>query len=169
MLVTLKKEILFIFKHTMRNILLCRCSDKWGGYAPLVLRVATGIVFFAHGVMKLTMGVSGVGAFLGMLGFPLSSVFAVILIAIEVVGGLALIAGFMTHWAAKLTGLAMLVALLVVFAPKGLVLGGEGGFVLLLIAASVSLMITGPGKFALDNILLRKMQPGSRPGSTSGL
>jgi putative oxidoreductase len=119
--------------------------------------------------MKLTMGVSGVGAFLGMLGFPLPGVFAVILIAVEVVGGLALITGFMTHWAAKLTALDMLVALLVVFAPKGFALGGEGGFVLLLLAASVSLMITGPGKFALDNILLRKMQPGSRPDVTSGL
>ncbi len=153
----------------MRNILLCRCSDKWSGYAPLVLRVATGIVFLVHGIGKLMMGVSGVSGFLGGLGFPIPGVFAVILIGIEVIGGLALIAGFMTHWAAKFTGLAMLVALLVIFAPKGFVLGGEGGFVLLLIASSVSLMITGPGKFALDNILLRKMQPGSRPDVTSAL
>lgn len=153
----------------MRNILLCRCSDNWSGYAPFILRVATGIVFFVHGVGKLMMGVTAVSSFLGGLGFPIPGVFAVILIAIEVVGGLALIAGFMIHWAAKFTGLTMLVALLVIFAPKGLVLGGEGGFVLVLIASSVSLMITGPGKFALDNILLRKMQPSSRPDMTSSL
>lgn len=149
----------------MRNILLCRCSDKWSGYAPLILRIGTGIVFFVHGVGKLLMGVTAVSGFLGSLGFPMPSIFAVILIAIEVVGGLALITGFMTHWAAKFTGLAMLVALLIVFAPKGLVLGGEGGFVLLLLAASVSLMITGPGKFALDNLLIRKTQ--SQPRSDS--
>ncbi|TSC61392.1 MAG: hypothetical protein Athens041674_782, partial [Parcubacteria group bacterium Athens0416_74] len=39
-------------------MLNCNCSSAWGGYAPLVLRVATGLVFAMHGYQKLTqMGV----------------------------------------------------------------------------------------------------------------
>jgi putative oxidoreductase len=138
----------------MFGILNCDCSSKWGGYAPLVLRVVTGLIFAMHGYQKLTqMGVSGVAGFLDGLGFPLASVFAVILIAVELLGGLALIAGFMTHWAAKLCAIVAVVALFTVHIANGFFMSGNGyEFILLILAASVSLMISGPGAFSVDGM-----------------
>ncbi|MBI4120850.1 MAG: DoxX family protein [Parcubacteria group bacterium] len=126
--------------------------------APLVLRIATGLVFFTHGYMKLTtQGVPGVSGFLGSLGFPAPDAFAMILIAVELLGGAALIFGLFTHWAAKLTGIVALVALLVVHIDKGFfVQAGGYEFVLLLLAATISIMITGAGKYSLDYHLFKK-------------
>jgi putative oxidoreductase len=145
-----------LFTH-MKALLYCDCSGKWGAYAPLVLRVATGLVFAMHGYQKLTqMGVDGVAGFLGSLGFPLATFFAVILIAVELLGGVALILGLFTHWAAKLTAIVALVALLTVHASKGFFIS-EGGieFILVLLAASISLMISGAGAFSLDGRMKR--------------
>ncbi len=135
-------------------MLNCNCSSAWGGYAPLILRVATGLVFAMHGYQKLTqMGVEGVAGFLGGIGFPLASVFAVILIAVELLGGAALIVGFMTHWAAKLTAVVALVALITVHLSKGFFISNGGvEFILVLLAASVSLMITGAGAYSVDGM-----------------
>ena len=138
----------------MNGMLNCNCSSAWGGYAPLILRVATGLVFAMHGYQKLTqMGVEGVAGFLGGIGFPLASVFAVILIAVELLGGAALIVGFMTHWAAKLTAVVALVALITVHLSKGFFISNGGvEFILVLLAASVSLMITGAGAYSVDGM-----------------
>ena len=51
------------------NFLNMHWAARWTGWAHLVLRVATGLVFFMHGYQKLTaMGVAGVSGFLGSLG-----------------------------------------------------------------------------------------------------
>ena len=136
----------------------CRCSDKWHDVAPLVLRVATGLVFFVHGYMKLTtQGVPGVSGFLGTLGFPIPDVFAVILIATELVGGAALIAGLFTHWAAKLTAVVAILALVLVHMNNGFLVQGNGyEFILLLFAATISLMVTGAGRYSLDHYLFNR-------------
>lgn len=122
-----------------------------GGYAPFILRVVTGFIFAMHGWMKITGGVANVAGFLGMIGFPVAMVFAYLLIAVEFLGGIALILGFYTHWAAKLTAFVALVAFLTVHVSHGFSLA-NGGFeyIVLLFAASVSIMITGPGMWALD-------------------
>ncbi len=134
----------------MKSIMNCTCADKWGSVAPLVLRVVTGLIFLLHGWMKITvMGIPGVTGMLTSLGFPMPEVFAVLLIAGEVLGGLFLILGLMTHWSAKVTAFIALVALVTVHLSKGFFLPGYE-FILLLLAASVSLMITGPGKYSLD-------------------
>jgi len=102
-------------------------------------------------------GVPGVSGFLSSLGFPVPDVFAVILIAVEFLGGSALIIGLFTHWAAKLTSIVALVALLLVHVNKGfLVQGGGYEFILLLLAATISIIITGPGKYSLDHLLFNK-------------
>ena len=135
----------------MKNILNCACADKWGGYAPFILRVATGLIFAAHGWQKLQMGVPGVSGFLAGLGFPLPDLFAVLLIAAELVGGILLILGAFTHWVAKILAVVALVALVTVHLGNGFFVSGGGyEFILLILAASVSVMITGPGKWALD-------------------
>jgi putative oxidoreductase len=127
------------------------CAEKWGAVAPLVLRVVVGAIFAMHGYQKLTMmGVPGVSGFLTMLGFPMPDVFAVLLIAAELGGGILLILGLWTHWTAKILAFVALVALATVHLSKGFFLPGYE-FILLILAASVSVMITGAGKYSLDH------------------
>lgn len=141
----------------MQNLIDCQCASKWGGFAPLVLRVVTGLVFALHGWQKLEMGVPGVTDFLTSLGFPMPGFFAIVLIAAELIGGILLILGAFTHWAAKVLAVVALVALITVHLPNGFFIANGGyEFILLLLAASVSVMITGPGKWALDSKLRRK-------------
>ncbi len=135
----------------MKNLLNCMCAEKWGAVAPLVLRVVLGLIFAMHGWQKLTMmGIPGVSGFLTMLGFPLPDVFAVLLIAAELGGGILLILGLWTHWTAKVLALVSVVALFSVHASKGFFLPGYE-FILLILAASISVMITGAGKWSLDH------------------
>lgn len=135
----------------MNSILSCECGSKWQDVAPFVLRVATGLIFFMHGWQKLTMfGLDGVTGMLGGMGFPFPAFFAVLLIAAEVVGGAALVLGVFTHWAAKILAIVSIVAWVTVHLKGGFFLSNGGyEFIMLLFAASVSLMITGPGKYAL--------------------
>ncbi len=125
-------------------------------YAPLILRVVTGLVFAMHGYQKLQGGLEGVTGFLTSLGFPAASMFAVILIAVELLGGIALILGAFTHLAAKLTSIVAAVALFTVHLGNGFFVN-EGGyeFILLLLASSLALMIMGPGKWSLDEKMHR--------------
>ena len=140
----------------MKNLMNCMCAEKWGAVAPLVLRVVVGAIFAMHGYQKLTMmGVPGVSGFLTMLGFPMPDVFAVLLIAAELGGGILLILGLFTHWTAKVLAFVALVALVTVHLSKGFFLPGYE-FILLILAASVSVMITGAGKYSLDHKMMKK-------------
>lgn len=131
-------------------------TREWG---LTVLRIVTGIVFFAHGLQKATeFGVGGFAGFLTSLGIPLPGVFAVIVIAVELLGGLALILGLGTRWVAIPLAIDMLVALLTVHLPNGFFAQNNGyELVLTLLAAAVALALTGSGALALDNLLVRRV------------
>lgn len=134
----------------------CQCTTKWGGYAPLVLRVVTGLIFALHGWQKLEMGVPGVTGFLTGLGFPIPGILAVVLIAAELIGGVLLILGAFTHWTAKILAVVAIVALFSVHFANGFFISSGGyEYILLLLAASISIMITGPGKWALDSKMMK--------------
>lgn len=136
----------------MKKFIECVCAEKWGEYAPLVLRVVTGVIFAAHGWQKLQGGVPGVAGFLSSIGFPAAELFAVLLIAAELGGGILLILGAWTHWVAKILAFVALVALLTVHISKGFFISSGGyEFIILIFAASFSLMVTGPGKISLDH------------------
>lgn len=95
-------------------------------YAALVLRVALGVLALAHGLLKVFVFTpAGTVGFFESLGLP--GVLAYATIAIEVVGGLALIAGVFTRYVA----IAMVPVLLgsIVFAHwnAGWLFSNEGG------------------------------------------
>lgn len=128
--------------------------SAWSGYAPLVLRLATGAIFAMHGYQKLQGGLAGTTGFVSSLGFPMPEVFAVLLIAAELVGGIFLILGFLTRLAAKALAIVSLFALFLVHLANGFFMATGGyEFILLLLAASVSLMLTGAGKWSLDRMV----------------
>lgn len=133
------------------NTLTCRCCDACGKYAPVFLRVVTGLIFVVHGYQKWSGGVDQFAGFLSTLGFPAAVFFAWVVTLVEIFGGGALVIGFLTHWAAKLLAIDMIVALFVVHADKGFYVS-DGGyeFVLLLLASVIFFMSTGPGICSVD-------------------
>ena len=70
-------------------------------------------------------------------------------------GGIFLILGAYTHWTAKILAFVALVALVTVHLKNGFMGPGGYEFILLILAASVSLMITGAGKYSLDRKVLK--------------
>ena len=130
----------------------CKCAETWGDVSPLVLRLALGVVFAYHGYDKYLMGVDGVSGFLGSIGIPMATFFAVVLIIVELIGGLFMIFGLFTHWVAKSFVVVSIVAFITVHVGNGFSIG-DGGYeyIITLLAVSISLMITGAGKYSLDH------------------
>lgn len=142
----------------MRKIINCSCMEKCSSFAPTVLRVVVGVTFLMHGWQKVAqVGPAQFGGYLASLGVPLSGFFGYVVTYVEFLGGLALILGLFTHLSAKLLAIDMLVALFLVHINKGF-FASTGGFelVLLLLAATVSIMLGGPGKWAVDNYFKKK-------------
>lgn len=142
----------------MKKLLNCNCLGKFGAVSPLIVRVAVGLIFAMHGWQKLSvMGVGGVEGMLNALGFPMAGLLAVVLIAAELVGGIFLILGVFTHWSAKVLVVVSAVALFAVHLPNGFFLGTGGyEFILLILAATLSVLITGPGKYSLDAKMFKR-------------
>lgn len=118
---------------------------------PIVPRVLIGVVFLAHGIDKFNSGISNVeGAFTGM-GVPVPAASAPVTAVIEVVAGIALIAGLGTRIAAALLSLVMLGALVWVKAEVGIVQGANVDLALL--AGTLTLLVTGPGRLSVDQVI----------------
>lgn len=68
-------------------------------YAALVLRVALGVMFLAHGLLKVfVFTIPGTVGYFQSIGYP--GFFAYLVIFAEVAGGAALIAGFYARYVA---------------------------------------------------------------------
>jgi putative oxidoreductase len=129
-------------------------TSAWG---LLLLRLAVGAVFVMHGGQKIfVMGPRGVAGFLGPLGFPLPLVAAIVLMSVEFLGGLALILGVFTRYAAALLAIVMLVAISVVHLKNGFFLPRGFEFALTLLAANLALVLSGPGALALGGRVFRR-------------
>ena len=124
-------------------------------YGPAVLRLAIGAVFMAHGAQKLFGvwgggGLSGTTALFAHLGLTPAYPLALLAGLIEFGGGLLLLLGALTLFAAlALVGL-MAVAIWRVNFAAGFFLPNGYEFNLALIGALASLMLTGPGALSID-------------------
>ena len=124
------------------------------GWGITVLRVVVGIVFLAHGGQKLFVwGFGGVAGFLGQVGIPAPMLAAVVVTLVELLGGLALLLGLFTRWAAIPLAINMAVAILTVHLRAGFFLPNGYEFALTLLAANVALILLGSGEASLDSLL----------------
>ena len=123
-----------------------RWGNQWAGWAPVLLRVVAGIVFAVAGWMKWQDMTATVG-FFGQVGIPAATFFAYLVSTIELVGGIALIAGLWTRVAAKLLGIIMIVATLMTMNSMGF---QAAQLPLVLFAVCFSLFTTGGGKYSMD-------------------
>jgi putative oxidoreductase len=123
--------------------------------AALIGRIALALIFVESGFSKLTHFGATVGGIAGQ-GVPLPNVAAAIAVVVELGGGLAILAGWMTRWVA----LAIVVFLIVITpifhnywsGPEAARMTNEimfwknvsmlGGFVLL--------FAFGPGRYSID-------------------
>jgi len=129
-----------------------------------LLRLALGIVFFAHGAQKVLGWFGGygfsatMGFFTNMMHIP--APFAFLAICAEFLGGIGLIAGALGRIAAFGIACNMMVAILMVHSHFGLFMNwtgqqkGEGfEYHLLVLAITVALMARGSGAFSVDRAL----------------
>lgn len=127
-------------------------SKTFQDWGILILRVVVGLVFMVHGGQKLfLMGIGGTAGFFGSLGVPLPQIAALLVIAVELVGGLALLVGIGTRYVAALLAADMLVAMATVHLPNGFFVDGGGvEFVLTLFAVTLFFALSGAGPLAVD-------------------
>jgi len=124
------------------------------GWGITTLRVVVGIVFLAHGGQKLFVwGFGGMAGFLGQVGIPAPMLAAVVVTLVELLGGLALLLGLFTRWAAIPLAINMAVAILTVHLRAGFFLPNGYEFALTLLAANVALILLGSGEASLDSLL----------------
>lgn len=146
----------------MNSSFFQRLLATGAGHGALALRVPVGIIFAAHGAQKLFgwfggYGLEGTGQFFGSVGLGPGYLMALLAGAVEFFGGLALVLGVLVRPAAAALAAAMLIAVLAVHVDNGF-FADKGGYeyALALLAASVSLVFSGGGRFSADRALARQ-------------
>ncbi len=132
--------------------------------ALFLLRIILGVVFFAHGAQKVFGWFGGYGLS-GTVGYFKNVVHVPTLLAylgpfVEFVGGIALLIGVFTKFAALGIFIMMLVATLKVHLPMGFFLSGKGDgkgqgyeFSLTLAVISLVLVLLGGGFYSIDHLI----------------
>jgi putative oxidoreductase len=142
----------------------------WRQWAPLPLRLMIGYGFVAHGWAKLSRGPAGFSRLLEQIGAPLPEATAWVSVFIEILGGLAILAGAFVAIVSVPLIVMMLVAMFTVHLRYGFsainTIGltadgpqfGPPGYEvnLLYIAVLLALILAGAGPFSIDRLLARR-------------
>ena len=120
-------------------------------YAALLLRVALGVLFLAHAGLKIFVFTpAGTAQFFGSLGLP--PALAYLIIALELVGGVALVLGLYSRIAALALVPGLLGAILTVHGQAGFFFDNPRGgweYPALWIVGLLAVSLLGDGAFAL--------------------
>ena len=122
----------------------------WQSVALLILRLVVGTAFILHGLPKIRNPMH-------WMGDKVSPVLQLASAVAEFGGGIALIIGFLTPFAAAALVINMIFALALVHLPKGDTFvnpaGGSFELPLVYLALMIGLIATGPGRFSIDSLL----------------
>lgn len=137
-----------------RNSAFTRAVPDLG---PLLLRLTLGIVFISSGWGKLN-DLDKVTEFFTELGIVAPKLNAVVVACTECFGGVAVLFGLATRLSALPLAFTMVVALVTVLLPDSasvveLVASSEFAYLVMFL----SLVTTGPGRWSVDHIVLRRM------------
>ncbi|MEK7498540.1 MAG: DoxX family protein [Patescibacteria group bacterium] len=119
-------------------------------YSWVLLRIIVGLIFFKHGFPKLK-DLKGTATMFDGMGFRPGHLWGTFVALLEVVGGFALVFGFLSQPFALLFAIEMLVATLMVKRKMGLVNGYE--FDLILLAACLAIFSGGSGVLSIDQAI----------------
>jgi putative oxidoreductase len=132
--------------------------EEGASWGLLFLRLGVGMVFLMHGYPKMTgrsndpkVNREGLTRSIRRLGLPLPSHLALSVGTLELTGGLMLIVGLWTRWAALALAMIMAVASARNFVEKGFL--GSADFPLSLLATLLGLTFLGGGLISLDRLL----------------
>jgi putative oxidoreductase len=131
-------------------------------FAPFFLRIALAAVFFVHGVQKTFGWFGGVGwsktiaLWTSAEGYSLPYVLAAFFVVAELAVCVALFFGFLTRLAAL--AVVAVVGGILIFVQEVTTFESVE-FPILLIAAGLSLMITGAGSFSMDRAISVNLLP----------
>lgn len=114
----------------------------------LLIRLAVGGVFIAHGLQKVLDLDMTVG-FFTTVGLP--AFLAYVVTAIELLGGIAVLLGLWTEIAGILIALVMVGAIYTVKGKMGFLGGYELDLTLML--AALALAVSGPGRYTVKRLL----------------
>jgi putative oxidoreductase len=117
------------------------------------LRIVIGIILIPHGYQKLFGGIEKFVPNVVKLGFPFTlapTAFAYAAALAEFLGGILLVIGLLTRWAALFAAVNMAVAIFKVHLHHGLTGSGGFEFPLALLAGCVALMLLGGGRASMD-------------------
>ena len=125
-------------------------DNRTAPYGILLLRVALGVMFLAHGLTKLLVFTpAGTAGFFESIGFP--GFLAYPVIAFEIIGGALLVLGVYARWVAAAAVIQLFMASTVHFGNGWSFTNANGGWeypVFLTIAAAV-IALAGDGAAAL--------------------
>ena len=151
---------------------------QWRQWAPLPLRLIIGYGFMAHGWAKLSRGPAEFAKLLEQIHAPLPEATAWVSAFIELLGGLAILAGAFVAAVSIPLIVMMFVAMFTVHLRYGfsaintIGLTGDGpqfgppGYEvnLLYVAGLLALVLGGAGPFSIDRLLARrKGEPAASP------
>ena len=125
-------------------------DSRTAPYAALLLRLALGVMFIAHGLLKLLVFTpAGTAGFFASVGFPGWLAYPVI--AAETLGGVLLIVGVFPRWVAAALTLELLGASTVHLHNGWLFTSPNGGweYPVFLAVSSLALALIGDGALAL--------------------
>jgi putative oxidoreductase len=118
-------------------------------------RILLALIFVISGFGKIT-GFAGTAGYIASKGMPLPEVMAAGAIAVEFLGGLALVAGWKTRWAAAIIALFLIPTTAIFHNPAGLT-GMDAQMQVINILKNLSifggmllLIGFGPGKLSID-------------------
>jgi putative oxidoreductase len=128
------------------------------------VRIATAIIFIAHGAQKFfQIGVANITQGFTQMGIPMPGLTAPFITGLELVGGALLLVGLLTRPIALLLLFDMLGAMFLVHFRNGFFLPNGYEFTFILAATSLALAIAGPGALAVDPIIANRRRPRLAP------
>jgi len=124
-------------------------KNKLHDVAHMGLRVSLGVIFIVHGFGKF--GNPGFGGWIASMGIPAEMQIPIALA--EFVPGIFLIIGVLTRISGAILSIVMLGAIFLVKGASSLT--GDGGyeFDLILLAASLLVIVSGPGKVSISHLI----------------
>jgi putative oxidoreductase len=125
-------------------------DNRTAPYAALLLRIALGVMFLAHGLTKLMVFTpAGTAKFFESIGFAGWMAYPVI--AFEVLGGLMLILGVVPRLVAAVAVVQLFVASTVHFGNGWSFTAPNGGweYPIFMVFAAAALALLGDGAYAL--------------------
>ncbi len=127
-------------------------------YAAALLRASLGLLFLAHGLLKVAVfTLPGTAQFFESVGLP--GFMAYVVTPMEILGGLLLILGIYTRWVALVLFPILLVATFRVHGGSGWLFTNEGGgweFPAFFAIATLVQFLLGDGAYALGHPFPRR-------------